>query len=114
MKVVLALLLASATCWAQTYTQRGFLETGGTFYFQKAVNDSGRTVGDSLLRYEGFYSPSGRLQIAGGVDLRIDTHRQVERDLHPSWQDREIRRPAAEVRRLSATYHNGPITFEAG
>src|SRR5204863_9730034 len=35
-------------------------------------------------------------------------------DFQLSWQDREIRRPLGEIRRLSATYHNGPLTFEIG
>src|SRR5262249_21903419 len=48
------------------------------------------------------------------VDLRTDTHFQVERDFTLSWQDREIQRPLGQVRRLSATYHDGPLTFEIG
>ena len=107
-------LLSAITCWAQDYKQRGFLETQGAFYPQTAPNDSASAVGESLFRYEGFYSRSGNLQFAGALDLRTDTHRQVERDFTLSWWDREIRRPAGEVRRLSATYHSGPITFEAG
>lgn len=114
MRVLLALLLAAATCSAQTYTQRGFLENRGTFYPQKAPNDSAQAVGESLFRYEGFFTPSKTFQVAGALDFRIDTHHQVERDFHPSWQDREIRRPLGEVRRFSATYHDGPLTFELG
>jgi hypothetical protein len=108
------LLLSAAPCFAQAYTQRGFLETGGTLYPQEAVNDRAKTVGESLFRYEGFFTASTRLQIAGAVDFRTDTHHQVERDFSLSWQDREIRRPLGEVRRLSATYHSGPVTFEIG
>src|SRR5215831_6522035 len=114
MRALLALLLFTATCFAQTYTQRGFLEMGATFYPQEAVQDRGRAIGESLLRYEGFYSASRRFQIAGAMDFRIDTHRQVARDFHLSWEDRDTQRPPAAVRRLSATYHDGPITFEVG
>src|SRR5215510_372327 len=114
MRVIVALLLAATTCFAQTYSQRGFIETRGTFYPQKAVNDPAQGLGESLFRYEGFYRPSSTLQIAGAFDFRTDTHHQVERDFKLSWQDREIRRPLGEVRRLSAIYHNGPLTFEAG
>ena len=99
---------------AQTYTQRGFLEMQGTFYPQKTVNDSAQSVGESLFRYEGFYRASSSFQIAGAVDFRTDTHHQVERDFKLSWQDRESRRPLGEVRRLSATYHRGPLAFEVG
>jgi hypothetical protein len=98
--------------FAQTYTQRGFLENRGTFYPQKALNDSGRAIGESLLRYEGFYLPSTQIQVAGAVDFRIDTHHQVDRDFHLSWLDRGVQRPAVAIRRLSATYHRGPVTLE--
>src|SRR5690349_12795883 len=114
MRVLLALLLTAATCEAQTYTQRGFLETDATFYPLQGANDSGHAVGDSLLRYEGFYERFKNLQIAGGLDFRTDTHRQVERNLTLSWWDREIQRPSGEVRRLSATYHRGPVAIEVG
>src|SRR5437762_9995465 len=114
MKAILALFLAAVTCSAQTYTQRGFLEARGTFYPQKAANDRARAIGESLFRYESFYTPSSRFQVAGALDLRIDSHHQVERDFKLSWQDREIQRPLGEVRRLSATYHDGPLTVELG
>src|SRR5215471_4859643 len=113
-RILLALLVAAATCSAQTYTQRGFLESRGTFYPQKAANDSAQAIGESLFRYEGFYSPSNVLQVAGAVDLRVDTHRQAARDFTMSWWDRETQRPSSEIRRLSATYHKGPVTIEAG
>jgi hypothetical protein len=114
MRILLAILLGTATCAAQTYTQRGFLENRGTFYPQKASNDHTQTIGESLFRYEGFYKAGSKLEFAGGIDLRLDTHHQVDRDLKLSWSDREIRRPLADIRRLSAIYHDGPITFEAG
>lgn len=110
----IVLLAAAFTCYAQEYTQRGFLETQGTFYPQKAPNDSARAVGDSLLRHESFYTPLNSLQFAGGLDFQIDTHRQVERDFKLSGLDRETQRPAFAIRRLSATYHKGPTTFEVG
>ena len=114
MRVLLVVLLTAATCTAQTYTQRGFLENRGTFFPQTAPNDSANAVGESLFRYEGFLSLSGAFQVAGGVDLRVDTHRQVERNFKLSWQDREIQRPLGEIRRLSGTYHKGPVNFEVG
>jgi len=110
----LLLILAALTCYAQTYTQRGFLETQGTFYPQEAPHDRAHAVGESLFRYEGFYNPAQSIQLAGGLDFRIDTHRQAGRDFRLSWQNRETRRPTGEVRRLSATYHNGPVTFAIG
>jgi hypothetical protein len=109
-----AVFLVTATCSAQTFTQRGFLESRATFYPEKAPNDSAQAVGESLLRYEGLYNPSSSLQFAGALDFRTDTHRQVERAFNLSWWDRETPRPSGEVRRLSVTYHNGAMTFEAG
>jgi hypothetical protein len=38
----------------------------------------------------------------------------VQREWGLSWQDREIQRPAFEVRRLSAIYHRGRVTAELG
>jgi hypothetical protein len=108
------MLFCCATLYAQEYTQRGFVETRGTFYIQKAANDPARAVGDTLLRYEGFLRPSPKFQINGAIDLRTDTHHDVERDLNPSWWDREQRRPALEIRRLSAAYHNGGLSIELG
>ena len=110
----LVVLLFSGTYSAQDYTQRGFLQIEGTIYPQKGSNDRAHGVGESLLRHESFYNPSNSFQFAGGLDFRIDTHRQVERAFNLSGLDRETRRPTAAVRRLSATYHNGPTTFEVG
>jgi hypothetical protein len=114
MRLIVLMLLTAAACGAQTYTHRGFLENRGTFYPQTAANDDARAVGESLFRYEGFYTPSSVFQVAGALDFRLDTHRQVERKLKLSWQDREIQRPLGQIRRLSANYHKGPVTFEAG
>src|SRR5262249_46042139 len=81
---------------------------------QTAVNDSGHAVGESLVRYEAFYRLAPGLRLAGGIDLRADTHLQTERDAHFGWWDRERQRPAITPRRLSATYTRGKLTIEAG
>src|SRR5262249_24289769 len=102
MSIVFVLFfLPPSSAAAQTFTKRGFLENTGTVYPQEAPNDAGRAVGESLFRYEGFYAVSHALQLAGAIDLRTDTHRQVERELHFSWWDREAQRPSAAVRRFS-------------
>ena len=109
-----ALTLVACPALAQTYTQRGFIESQAVVYPQEAPNDDARFVGDSLLRYEGFYRPSKLFQVNGTLDVRTDTHHQTERELHLSWWDREQRRPLAEIRRLSGVYHSGGLSFEAG
>jgi hypothetical protein len=114
MRVLFAIFLAAAACSAQNYTQRGFVESRGAFYPQDAPNDKTNGIGESLFRYEGFHKRTANLQFAGAIDLRIDTHHQINRDLRLSWSDRELQRPLAEVRRLSALYHRGSVTLEAG
>jgi hypothetical protein len=108
------ILLVAFPSFAQTYTHRGFLEGRGTLYPRRAVNDPAHTVGEARFRYEGFFTPSRTLQIAGAVDFRTDTHHQAERDFELSLLDREVRRPLGDLRRFSATYRNGPLTLELG
>jgi hypothetical protein len=109
-----AIMLVATACAAQDFTQRGFIETTGIFYPQTAFNDSGHAVDETLVRYEAFYKLNAHWRFAGGVDARTDTHNQVERDLYVSWFDRGRLRPALDIRRLSATYTRGKLTFEAG
>ncbi len=108
------LLLGALPAFGQAFAQRGFFETRLVAYPQTAPGDRGRGVAEALLRYEGTWKPLPGWRFASNLDARTDTHRQVERAWDLSWQDREIRRPAFAVRRLSATYHRGPLTFEAG
>ncbi len=104
----------AAASSAQSFTQRGFLETDFIGYPQTAVNDSGQAVGEALLRYEAFYKLNADWQFAGGVDARTDTHNQVGRAWQLSWNDRERKRPSFEVRQLNATYSKGKLTVELG
>ena len=83
---------------AQDFSQRGFLDTTLTLYPQTAPADSGRAVAEALLRYEAFYKVAPFLRFSGGVDVRSDTHRQVERGFSLSWQDRNRQR--SEERRV--------------
>jgi len=107
-------LVCAAAAGAQNFTQRGFLETDFIGYPQTAPNDSGQAIGEALFRYEAFYKLSSDWQFAGGLDMRADSHEQVERDLNFSWQDRQLRRPAIAVRELSATYSKNKLTVELG
>jgi hypothetical protein len=99
---------------AQNFSQRGFIESRLTAYPQETPRDQTHAVGEALLRYEGFYTATNWLQLAGAVDLRTDTHHQVEREFTFSWTDRTRRRPAAALRRLTANYHTGNLTLELG
>jgi hypothetical protein len=111
---VACLLLLVLRLPAQDFTQRGFLDIRLTGYPQKAQGDSGRTVAEALLRYEPGFKVSSRLRLDASFDARIDSHRQVQRAWGLSWHDREIGRPAFEVRRLSAIYHRSGLTAELG
>jgi len=99
---------------AQNFTQRGFVETQGIAYPQEAINDDTHVIGEVRIRYEGFYKPSGRFQIAGALDLRGDTHEQTERVLRLDWDDRGRQRPMLSLQRLSAQYYRGGLAVEAG
>ena len=77
-----------------------------------APNDSGHVVGEALFRYETFYRPLPALRIAAGIDARKDTHQQTALDFN--WWERTARRPAFDVRRLSAIYSRGKTTVELG
>jgi len=110
----LALILCATVAAAQDFSQRGFLENTGLFFPQQATNDSSHAVGEWLLRYEAAYKLAPGLKISGAFDARTDTHLETGREFHLSWWDRERRRPAFEVRRLSATYSRGRLTIEAG
>jgi hypothetical protein len=107
-------VLYQALALAQDFSQRGFLETAGLFYPQTTPNDSGRVIGESRFRYEVFYKPFSGLQLAGGFDAGFDSHQQTDRGFQISFWDRGRLRPAFALRRLSAQYHRGRLTVEAG
>ena len=104
----------SAGAFAQSFTERGFLEADFVGYPQTVPNDSGQAIGEALFRYEAFYKLNSDWQFAGGIDARADTHEQVDRIWELSWDDRERRRPSFEVRQLNATYSKKKLTLVLG
>ena len=99
---------------AQTLEQRGFLETRVTGYPQTGVNDSSQAIGESLLRYEAVWRPKPWLKLTAGIDARVDTHRQFDREARLDVEDRGAQRPSLSLRRFSALVHKGNVTVEAG
>jgi hypothetical protein len=99
---------------AQVFEQRGFLETRVTGYGQTASNDSGQAIGESLLRYEAVWRPKPWLKLTAGVDARIDSHRQFDREARLDVEDRGAQRPSLSLRRFSALINKGKVTIEAG
>jgi hypothetical protein len=99
---------------AQTAEAPGFIEARGFLFPQKAPNDSTRAVSDWLWRQEGVLRPTSSLQFVAGVDLRANTHDQVEDVWRIDWEDRHLRPPRISVRRLAATINAGAFTFDLG
>jgi len=114
--VVLAIALGlwTSSADAQTISERGFLEGKGFLFPQTAPNDSTRQVGDALFREEIFLKPARWIQFAGGLDLRANSHDQVENQWRLDWEDRGVLRPRASLRRLTATVTAGPLTIDVG
>ncbi|MEO5926935.1 MAG: hypothetical protein ABIR70_24180 [Bryobacteraceae bacterium] len=104
----------AALLLAQSFSQRGFVETRAIGYAQSAPGDSGRVVGDALLRWEASYTASPWFTINTSLDARTDTHRQVARTWNFDTDGRNIQRPALSMRRMSATLHKGKFTAEIG
>jgi len=115
LSLAVAVWLAVPACAsAQAVTQRGFAD-GSVFVFpQDTPNDATRLVGDVLVREEVFVKPAGWLRLAAGVDLRANTHDQVDDSWAVDVADRAMRRPRVSVRRLAATLTHGPFTVDAG
>lgn len=108
------LLLGSVTASAQTISQRGFIDGRGVVFPQVAPNDSTRHVGDLLVREEVFLKPARWVQFAAGLDLRANSHDQVETEWRLDWSDRSVLRPRAALRRLTATVTAGHLTVDVG
>jgi hypothetical protein len=108
------LLLPSATVSGQTISQRGFIEGRGFVFPQDAPNDTTKSIGDLLVREEVFLKPAAWIQFATGLDLRANTHDQVENEWRVDWSDRGVRRPRVAIRRLTATISAGHLTVDVG
>jgi len=107
-------VLLPAAAGAQPITQRGFIDGRDFLFPQSAPNDATRNVGDLLAREEVFLKPNEWFQLAAGLDLRANSHDQVEGEWRFDWDDRAIRRPRLALRRLAVTISKGPLTIDAG
>jgi hydrogenase maturation factor len=112
--IALAYLLWASSAGAQAVSHSGFIE-GRLFGFpQEAPNDAERVIGDALLREEVFLRPSPWLQIEAGVDLRANSHGEVEDEWRLDLEDRTLRRPRAAVRRLAAGVATRGFSVDVG
>ena len=113
--VATALLLApGGGALAQTVSQRGFVDGMLTLFPQAAPNDATQGVADVVAREEVFFKPRAWIRLGAGVELRANSHDQVDRRWAPDFWDRNERRPALSVRRLSATLNRGAFTVDLG
>jgi hypothetical protein len=113
--IAFALIGVSATsASAQALSERGYVEARGQFFFQEAPNDPEQTVGDVLLRQDVFLKAAEWLRFGAGLDLRANSHDQVEDEWRLDFADRSILRPHAAVRRLTATITAGHLTLDVG
>lgn len=112
--LVLLRVLAPAAADAQTIAQRGFVEVRGTLFPQSATNDSRRLVGDLAAREEIFVRATGWLRLAAGLEARANSYDQVDVSWRLRVEDRTRKRPALNVRRLSASVTRGGWTVDLG
>jgi hypothetical protein len=111
---VATLLLSSRPAGAQVATAPGFIELRGLAFPRTTVYDTERGVADFLWRQEGLLRPSSWLQLAAGIDLRANSHDQVEDVWRIDWEDRDLRPARISVRRLAATINAGRLTLDVG
>jgi hypothetical protein len=107
-------LASSAPVRAQTVSQRGFVEGILWAFPQTTSNDTTHIIGDGLAREEVFVKPASWLQFAAGLDLRANSHDQVESEWRLDFGDRGIRRPRLSARRLTATLTGGGFNVDIG
>jgi hypothetical protein len=108
------LLVSSAAAQTSGFEQRGFLESQTFLFPQTAPNDSAVALDQALFQWDATYKPAPWFRLSGSFDARADTHRQVDRQAAVSLDDRRIRRPALDMRLLSAQFHKGFLTLEIG
>jgi hypothetical protein len=107
-------MLTASDALTQSLSERGFVDVSGALYPQDASNDPTNAVVDFRTRGELFWQPAAWLQLAGGVDVRANTHDQVSSSWVPDLSDRGVLRPALSVRRLSATVNRDGLTVDLG
>jgi hypothetical protein len=112
--LALVVILWASSAAAQAVSHSGFVD-GRLFGFPQAVpNDTTRIIGDALFRNEIVLRPADWFQFAAGLDLRANSHDQVEDRWRLDFEDRGVRRPRAAVRRLAATVAARGFTLDAG
>jgi hypothetical protein len=99
---------------AQGFSQRGFVEVGGSVYPETFPIDSTHAIGGILVQYEPKWQPRPWFTLNASFDACMDSHQQVARGLHFDWQDRSLQRPAFFVRQLAAVFTKANFTITLG
>ena len=112
--VVIVALALPCAAGAQAVTNRGFADGSAFAFPEETPNDATQLVGDLLIRDEVFVKPASWVQFAGGLDVRADSHHQVEDSWRVDFSDRGVQRPRISIRRLSATFTSHFVTLDVG
>ena len=99
---------------AQAVSQRGFVEASGLLFPATTALDTTRAVGDVRVREEVFASATTWLRLSAGIDVRANSHAQVDARWRLDADDRGLQRPALSLRRAAATITRGPLTLDLG
>lgn len=120
-RVFLAGLVAVALCvsmatrvHAQTLSLRGFVDAAGLLFPATTTTDTVRAVGDLRVRDEVFVSAASWLRLAAGIEVRANSHEQVDTRWRLDAEDRGLLRPALSLRRATTTVTRGPFTLDVG
>jgi hypothetical protein len=109
--LVIAVAAAAASAAAQSAAQSGFVGVTFTAYPQTAVTDSTHVIARPIVRWDpGLTGTNWRLDAS--FEAQADTHHQTA--VEATYWDRSTRRPALDIRRLSASWAHGALTLEAG
>jgi hypothetical protein len=109
--LVIAVAAATTPAAAQSAVQSGFVDVTVTGYPQTAVNDSTRTVARAIVRWDPELTGTN-WRLDASFEAQTDTHDQTAGEA--TYWDRSTRRPAFDIRRLSASWVHGPLRLEAG
>jgi hypothetical protein len=111
---LLIVLGCAAAAAAQPLSHRGFVEGAGVVFPQTTATDDEHVVADLLAREEVVARPADWFRLTAGIELRANSHDQVEDSWALRFRDRTSLRPRLTVRTLSATVARGPLTLDAG
>jgi hypothetical protein len=109
--VAIAVAAATASAAAQSATETGFVDVTFTGYPQTAVTDHTRAIVRAIVRWDPELKGTN-WRVNASFEAQTDTHDQTA--VEATYWDRSPRRPAFDIRRLSASWVHGPLTLVAG